>query len=61
MSGKTTEVTARVHKDMPLCCRASVRDFATRDRYLGGGEPGDQIRCACGNWLVFNGRGWRVK
>lgn len=59
------EVSALVHKSMPACCRRAVLDFAKHDRYAGGGEPGDQIGCGCGNRLVYQpGRriiGWRVK
>ena len=64
---KTVEITALVHKSMPECCRASVLTFASGDRYRGGGEPGDQIGCGCGNKLVYgpseSGRviAWRVK
>lgn len=64
---KTVEVSALVHKSMPACCKASVLTFAAGDRYQGGGEPGDQIKCGCGNTLVYapskNGRviGWRVR
>ena len=47
-----------VHKDVPGCCRRSLLEFGKLDRYQGGGEPGDQIRCGCGNWLVYNHRGW---
>ena len=61
MTPKTVEITARVHRTMPACCRASVLKFAANDRYQGGGEPGDQIGCGCGNKLIFNGRGWAVK
>ncbi len=65
---KTVEVSARVHKDMPACCRSSVLTFAAGDRYRGGGEPGDRFRCGCGNMLVYaptgpSGKslGWKVK
>lgn len=55
------EVTVRVHKSTPECCRSSLLDFAAHDRYAGGGEPGDRIGCGCGNTLVFNPPyGWRV-
>jgi len=57
---KTIEVSAHVHRDMPACCRSAVLKFAAVDRYRGGGEPGDKITCGCGNWIVFNGRGWKV-
>jgi hypothetical protein len=62
---KTVEITALVHKDTPACCRATVLDFAVKDRYMGGGEPGDQIACGCGNKIVYaptGGRflGWKV-
>jgi hypothetical protein len=49
----------RVHKSLPMCCRRSLLDFARLDRYEGGGEPGDQIGCSCGNHLVYDYRGWR--
>ena len=48
------EITVSVHKDVPGCCRRSLLEFGKLDRYQGGGEPGDQIRCGCGNWLVYN-------
>lgn len=57
---KTIEVCVRVHKDVPLCCRSQLLKFAAADRYQGGGEPGDQIRCGCGNDLVYDHRGWRL-
>ena len=60
VSRKTIEVRTRVHRDMPACCRSAVLGFAAHDRYKGGGEPGDKITCGCGNWLIFNGRGWRI-
>ena len=62
MSG-VREVSALVHKDLPPCCRATVLDFAAHDRYMGGGEPGDQIGCGCGHRLVYSGNlvlGWRL-
>lgn len=55
------EVSVSVHRDVPACCRAALLKFAADDRYQGGGEPGDKIRCGCGNWLVYDHRGWRVK
>lgn len=57
---KAVEVTVRVHKDVPPCCRSSLLNFAAHDRYAGGGEPGDQVGCGCGNTLVYDHRGWRV-
>ncbi len=54
-------VSAYVHKSMPACCRASVLAFAAVDRYMGGGEPGDEIDCPCGNTLIYDWRGWRVE
>lgn len=56
---KTVEVSARVHRDAPACCRSSLLSFAARDLYQGAGEPGDRIGCACGNALVYD-RGWRL-
>lgn len=58
---KTVEITARVHRSVPECCRASVLQFAAGDRYRGGGEPGDQIRCGCGNTLIFTHTGPSMK
>jgi hypothetical protein len=50
-----------VRKSTPACCRRSLFDFAKQDRYDGGGEPGDRIRCSeCGNWLVYKPPGWEV-
>lgn len=54
------DVTVRVRKDTPECCRAALVNFAARDRYRGGGEPGDRIRCGCGNWLRYDHKGWAV-
>lgn len=54
-------VTVSVHHDVPVCCRQALLHFAAGDRYRGGGEPGDQIACGCGNWLIYDGRGWRPK
>ena len=62
---KTHEISVLIQKTMPECCRRTVLDFAKLDRYQGGGEPGDQLRCGCGNWLIYGtGRrvmGWRLK
>lgn len=58
---KTVEITVRVHKTTPECCRATLLAFARVDRYKGGGEEGDKIRCPlCGNTLVYDHRGWRL-
>jgi hypothetical protein len=56
---KGKEVTVRVHKAVRGCCRAKLIEFAARDRYQGAGEPGDKIRCGCGQRLVYDYRGWR--
>jgi len=58
---KPVEVRLSVHKAVPSCCRSALIAFAAHDRYQGAGEPGDQIRCACGNTLVYDYRGWRVR
>ena len=60
MTRKTVEVHFRVHRDVPACCRAALTKFAAIDKYAGGGEPGDKIRCGCGNWLTYDHRGWRL-
>lgn len=57
---KTIDVSVSVHKTVPVCCRSTLLDFAAVDLYRGTGEPGDQIRCACGSTLVYDHRGWRV-
>lgn len=57
---RSVSVSFRVHRDVAACCRAALTAFAARDRYQGGGEPGDRIRCGeCGTTLVFDNRGWR--
>lgn len=56
-----SDVVVSVHKTMPACCRRHLLEFAKHDRYLGAGEPGDQVRCGCGNVLVYDWRGWSVK
>lgn len=68
MAPKPRTLSAYCHKDMPACCRQTVVRFAAKDWYRGAGEPGDQIRCGCGNWLVYGKRvrgwligGWRVR
>lgn len=64
MSGgqtKTPQVSVSIHKSVPNCCRDALVRFAKGDRYMGGGEPGDRIRCdLCRRWLVYGWRGWRV-
>lgn len=57
---KTVDVSVRVHKDVPACCRASLLKFAAVDRYQGAGEPGDRVECPCGQALVYGPPGWRV-
>ncbi len=54
----TVEVHILVHKSVPACCRKTLLKFGAQDRYRGAGEPGDKVKCACGNWLVYEGRGW---
>jgi hypothetical protein len=58
---KTIEISVRVHKTLPVCCRSALLSFAAGDRYRGSGEPGDRVRCPlCGNWLRYEPPGWRV-
>lgn len=61
MSG-AKKVTIRVHRDAPACCRSTLHSFAIVDwPYHGDGEPGDTVRCGCGNWLIYSHRGWRIR
>ncbi len=58
---KHKPVVLSVHKALPECCRATLIKFAITDPYAGAGETGDQIRCGCGNTLIYDYRGWRIK